>query len=91
MKAAKLTAQGRVQGVGYRKYIETKATHLQLNGYVKNLTNGDVEIWVEGFESAILDLIDQARRGSLFANVKNIHVEWATPSYTFDKFSITER
>lgn len=90
MKAAKLTVSGRVQGVGYRNYIDTKASHLNLKGYVKNMPNGDVEIWVEGFESEILEMIDMSRRGSLFSKVNNLHVDWSEPTYTFERFQITD-
>ena len=44
---------GSVQGVGFRYYSEHKANQLRLTGWVKNLYNGDVEMEVQGAESAI--------------------------------------
>ena len=39
-KAIKLIIQGRVQGVGYRRWFEQKALALELKGYVRNLATG---------------------------------------------------
>ena len=46
---------GSVQGVGFRYYSEHKANQLRLTGWVKNLYNGDVEMEVQGAESASMN------------------------------------
>jgi acylphosphatase len=46
--AIHLTIRGRAQGVGYRMAPQTTAQHLQLQGWVRNRRNGDVEAWVQG-------------------------------------------
>lgn len=48
---------GSVQGVGFRYYSEHKANQLRLTGWVKNLYNGDVEMEVQGQETAIEELV----------------------------------
>lgn len=48
---------GSVQGVGFRYYSEKKANQLALTGWVKNLYNGDVEMEVQGQETAIEELV----------------------------------
>ncbi len=45
--------QGRVQGVCYRYYAKKSAKELSINGTVKNLFNGDVEIYAQGDEENI--------------------------------------
>ena len=57
MKAVKLLIRGKVQAVGYRRWFEKEALQLNLKGYVKNLTTGEVEAVVVGDEQAILSLI----------------------------------
>ena len=42
---AQIIAKGLVQGVGFRWFVEREAKQLNLDGYVKNLYNGDV--WLE--------------------------------------------
>ena len=39
---------GRLQGVGFRYYAHAQARYRGLNGYVRNLGNGTVEVMVEG-------------------------------------------
>lgn len=48
---------GRVQGVGFRYYAVNKANQLGLNGWVRNLPDGTVEMEVQGNEASIDELI----------------------------------
>ena len=36
--------KGHVQGVGYRQFVKQTASQLQINGWVRNLKNNDVEV-----------------------------------------------
>jgi acylphosphatase len=47
------TVRGRVQGVGFRWFVQENARHLELSGWVRNATDGSVELEVEGNEAAI--------------------------------------
>ncbi|HEU0139105.1 MAG TPA: acylphosphatase, partial [Bryobacteraceae bacterium] len=40
--------RGRVQGVGFRDFAQRAASDLSLNGYVKNLDDGRVEVYAAG-------------------------------------------
>ena len=48
---------GRVQGVGFRYTMSRYASHLGLTGWVRNLSNGNVEAYVQGEESKIIELL----------------------------------
>ena len=48
---------GRVQGVGFRYTMSRYASHLGLTGWVKNLSNGNVEAYVQGDQSKIIELL----------------------------------
>ncbi|MGR2921842.1 acylphosphatase [Acinetobacter sp. 1125_18A] len=72
MKAVKLLICGKVQAVGYRRWFEKEALQLNLKGYVKNLTTGEVEAVVVGDEQAILSLIRHCYVGPLRADVTSI-------------------
>lgn len=61
--------RGKVQGVGYRSWFEKETLKLHLEGYVKNLDNGDVEAVIIGNEQAVLSIIWHAYVGPLRANV----------------------
>ncbi|CUT02300.1 Acylphosphatase, partial [Candidatus Kryptonium thompsonii] len=45
---AHIIVKGLVQGVGFRWFVQKHANHLGLKGWTRNLSNGDVEIEVEG-------------------------------------------
>jgi acylphosphatase len=51
--AAEIVVEGRVQGVGYRNFVQRKAAKLGLAGYVMNLKDGKVRVRVEGLREAI--------------------------------------
>ena len=74
MQVLKILVEGRVQGVGYRHYIYTKARRLLLKGYVKNLSNGKVEILAIGDGVAIAELIKHAKKGPTLSWIYNVQV-----------------
>ena len=55
-KRIRLIVEGRVQGVWYRDSTRRKAQELEINGWVKNRRDGNVEIVVEGSEDSIVEL-----------------------------------
>ncbi len=85
---AHIIVRGLVQGVGFRYFVATRAHHLQLKGFVKNLLSGEVEILVEGDRSAIEILIADVKAGPRSAQVRDLTIEWTSPPYRCDRFSI---
>ncbi len=83
-----LFISGRVQGVGYRKFVRAKAKKLQLFGFVQNLPDGRVEAVVQGKKESILNLITQCRQGPFLAEVTHIQEEWEEVSIEFVDFEI---
>ena len=47
-KRIRVLVRGRVQGIGYRWFVQDTARALKINGWVKNLDDGNVEISAEG-------------------------------------------
>ena len=71
-KAIKLTIQGKVQGVGYRRWFEQQALALELKGYVKNLDSGDVEAVIVGTENQLRAIVERSYIGPSRAEVSKI-------------------
>lgn len=67
-----LRIRGRVQGVGFRDALRTKAERLGLTGWVRNRTNGEVEALVQGSAAGVAALLDWARRGPPSARVDGL-------------------
>ena len=79
---------GRVQGVGFRFFTEAAAAREGVNGWVRNLPDGRVEVQVEGEREAV-DRIEAAlRRGPASARVDRIDVDDLVPSGRTTGFSI---
>ena len=66
--------RGRVQGVGYRAWVEYQATASSLEGWVRNRRDGSVEALVSGPIAAVDDLIEACRHGPSAARVMDIEI-----------------
>ena len=67
---------GRVQGVGYRAWIEHQARNHDLEGWVRNRRDGSVEALFAGPEDLVAEMIARARRGPSSAQVDDVAAQW---------------
>ncbi len=67
--ARQFIVEGRVQGVGFRFFVERVAAELNLAGYVKNLYNGDVEVYAVGDQESLDLMRGKLERGPRGAQV----------------------
>jgi acylphosphatase len=89
MKAAALVVfRGSVQGVYFRAHCAQKAEELGLDGYVRNLPNGNVEAVFEGVRSAIEACIEWNKNSQPYARVDAVDVTWTEPKATIRGFHI---
>jgi acylphosphatase len=79
---------GRVQGVGFRYFVIGKARLLGLHGYVRNDSNGDVEVVAQGARPALEQLLVFLRHGPSAAEVDDIQCAWREPTEHFSGFYI---
>ncbi len=78
---------GRVQGVWYRASTEKKAISLKLNGWVRNLSDGRVELVAEGQQQLLQQLLDWCYQGPELAEVSGIDFQWLEATNEFSDFS----
>jgi acylphosphatase len=69
--------RGRVQGVGYRGWVEHQAKRRGLQGWVRNRRDGSVEAVFEGAEATVADMIASCRNGPPSARVDEVVAEAA--------------
>ncbi|KRR19281.1 acylphosphatase [Bradyrhizobium lablabi] len=74
-----VTIRGRVQGVGYRAWVEHRAVAHDLEGWVRNRRDGSVEAVFAGPVEAVKAMVDACRRGPSSARVDAVQDE-AGPS-----------
>lgn len=72
MDTIHLEVRGRVQGVGFRWFIVEQAEELRLAGWVRNRSDGNVEIAAAGPRDALLKLEAAARSGPRGARVEEV-------------------
>jgi acylphosphatase len=77
-----LAITGRVQGVGFRFYMQRKARELGLTGWVRNCRDGSVEAVIQGTSEAVETMIAWARRGPPSAVVADVRVADASGDFT---------
>jgi acylphosphatase len=89
MIVAKLfVISGRVQGVGFRYFVQDHASVEGVHGYVRNLPDGRVEALVEGDDESVLRVERALRRGPRAARIEQVEVQDVPPSGRATGFSI---
>jgi acylphosphatase len=77
-----VTVRGRVQGVGYRAFVEREALQLGIEGWVRNRRDGSVEAVFAGEPDLVRALIEACRRGPRAARVDSLE-EREAPAQQF--------
>jgi acylphosphatase len=67
-----IVVRGRVQGVGYRAFVEREALSLGLEGWVRNCRDGTVEALFVGEAEIVETVVETCRRGPYAARVDQI-------------------
>jgi acylphosphatase len=63
---------GRVQGVGFRYFVQSKANDLSLSGWTRNLDDGRVEVYATGTPKQLSDLAAALHIGPHMADVRSV-------------------
>jgi len=87
-RAKKILVYGRVQGVGFRYFVQRSASNLGLTGSVRNLPDSTVEILVEGEEDLIDQFLEEVRSGPRMARVNRLEIEDVPPGAAYKSFHI---
>ena len=78
---------GTVQGVGFRMFVQHKATALGLAGWVRNLDDGRVEAYAVGPAARLSDLAAALHMGPRMAEVRSVD-EREMPVENLSGFSV---
>ena len=88
VQAKRITIYGRVQGVGFRYFVQHVGNRLGLVGDVRNGPDSTVEIVVEGAPEKIVEFIKQVGKGPSLAQVRRVDVADITVQGTYGSFLI---
>jgi acylphosphatase len=72
MISCEIIVSGKVQGVGFRRFVLSQARLFNIAGFVKNRFTGDVYILATGEELSIKLFIAKIKQGNLFSRVNKV-------------------
>ncbi len=79
---------GRVQGVGFRAFVQSTGQQLGLTGWVKNLSDGSVSGLVEGEQGLLVEFIKQLNVGNRWSSVEGLEEQPQRYSGEYTSFEI---
>ena len=82
---------GMVQGVFFRANTKRQAQALGIYGWVRNLTDGRVEIVAQGPREALAELIRWCQEGPSTARVDRVDIDWEPVEAGLAGFAIRDR
>lgn len=88
MTASRYIVRGRVQGVGFRWFVDNEARKLGLAGWVRNNVDGTVEVLAIGSDQQLHALLAKLQEGPRAARVDQVQVSPAEPIPGLNTFRI---
>ena len=88
IEARRFVVRGRVQGVGFRWFVEREAHILGIAGWVRNNADGSVEVLAQGTRNQLLGLRSRLRQGPRAARVDDVEESEVGPVAGLTSFRI---
>ncbi len=88
LQTRRYVVRGRVQGVGFRWFVEREAQLLGLAGWVRNNHDGSVEVLATGTREQLSRLYERLRQGPRAARVDDVDVSEAPAAEGLNTFRI---
>jgi len=74
-KSVRLYIDGAVQGVFFRNFVKENAEREDVRGFVRNLENGKVEVFLEGDNVKVDSMIEICKKGPKHAQIRNVEIK----------------
>lgn len=74
-KSVRLYINGTVQGVFFRGFIKENAERHNIKGFVRNLEDGRIEIFLEGDSDSVNKMIELCKKGPKHSQIKRVEVK----------------
>lgn len=79
---------GRVQGVGFRAFVQQSGVLFGLTGWVRNVGDDTVETVAEGLRDKLEKFSEAVKKGPRAGRVDEATIEWETASGEFKNFGV---
>lgn len=74
-KSIRLYITGTVQGVFFRMFVKENAERQNVKGFVRNLEDGRIEIFLEGDSEGVNKMIELCKKGPKHAQIRNVEIK----------------
>ena len=74
-KSVRLYIKGVVQGVFFRSFIKENAERYNVKGFIRNLEDGRIEIFLEGNSDDVNKMIELAKKGPKHSQIKEVEIK----------------
>ncbi len=74
-KSVRLYIDGTVQGIFFRMFIKENAERYNVKGFVRNLEDGKIEVFLEGDSNNVNKMIELCQKGPKHAQIRNVEVK----------------
>lgn len=88
MRAFLIRVSGRVQGVGFRAYAREEARRVGVTGWVRNLSDGSVELFIQGTEKDVNEMVSWCYQGPPHAFVTGVELSEMILDESLKTFSV---
>ena len=74
-KSVRLYIDGTVQGVFFRMFVKENAERNNVKGFVRNLEDGRIEVFLEGDSNDVNKMMDLCKKGPKHSQIKNVEIK----------------
>ena len=74
-KSVRLYINGMVQGMFFRGFVKENAEKHNVKGFVRNLEDGRVEVFLEGDNDSVEKMIELCRKGPKHSQIRNVEIK----------------
>ena len=74
-KSVRLYISGIVQGIFFRAFVKENAERYNVKGFVRNLEDGRIEVFLEGDTEDVNKMIELCKKGPKYSQIENVEVK----------------
>jgi len=74
-KSVRIYINGTVQGIFFRNFVKENAERYNVKGFVRNLEDGRIEIFLEGDSDNVNKMIELCGKGPKHAQIRNVQIK----------------
>lgn len=71
-KSVRLYVEGTVQGVFFRNFVKENAEKENVHGFVRNLEDGRIEVFLEGDNEKVDRMVELCKKGPRHSQIRNV-------------------